>query len=246
MTFGEKLQTLRRKAGLSQENLADRLDVSRQAVSKWERDSGYPETEKIIQMGKLFDVTLDYLLNEENTQQQPCAEEHPPVEVDGLYVRREMADGFLLYQKRRTQKLGIAAGLCIAGLAFPLLNPTIGMLLFMAILAAGALLLFSIKLAGNPYRMLRSETLSFEQAVYGELRAEYAALRRRTQFLCLTGIGLMAAGFLILPLLVMAPIRIPDFLALSAGMLLAGIGAYLCIYEIGALRAYDALLKDQN
>ena len=64
MTFGEKLQKLRKEAGLSQEEFADQMGVSRQAVSKWERDSGYPETEKIIRMGRIFHVTLDYLLNE--------------------------------------------------------------------------------------------------------------------------------------------------------------------------------------
>ena len=46
MTFGEKLQRLRKEAGLSQEELAGRLHVSRQAVSKWERNESYPETEK--------------------------------------------------------------------------------------------------------------------------------------------------------------------------------------------------------
>ena len=67
MTFGEKIQKLRKEADLSQEELACQLGVSRQAVSKWERDSGYPETEKIIHMSRLFNVTLDYLLNEENS-----------------------------------------------------------------------------------------------------------------------------------------------------------------------------------
>ena len=62
MTFGEKLQKLRKEAGLSQEEFADQMGVSRQAVSKWERDSGYPETEKIIRMGRIFHVTLEYLL----------------------------------------------------------------------------------------------------------------------------------------------------------------------------------------
>ena len=67
MTFGEKLQKLRKESGLSQEELADQLNVSRQAVSKWERDNGYPETEKIVRMSKMFQVTIDYLLGEEDT-----------------------------------------------------------------------------------------------------------------------------------------------------------------------------------
>ena len=45
MTFGEKLQDLRRKAGMPQDMLAEKLEVSRQAVSKWERDEAMPETE---------------------------------------------------------------------------------------------------------------------------------------------------------------------------------------------------------
>ena len=68
MTFGEKIQKLRKEAGLSQEELSYQLGVSRQAISKWERDNGYPETEKIVRMSKIFHVTLDYLLNEEGTQ----------------------------------------------------------------------------------------------------------------------------------------------------------------------------------
>lgn len=64
MTFGEKLQRLRKEAGLSQEELAGQLHVSRQAVSKWERNESYPETEKLIRMGTLFGVTLDELLQE--------------------------------------------------------------------------------------------------------------------------------------------------------------------------------------
>ena len=62
MTFGEKLQSLRRGAGMSQDALAERLEVSRQAVSKWERDEAMPETEKVIRIAKLFGVSLDELL----------------------------------------------------------------------------------------------------------------------------------------------------------------------------------------
>ena len=62
MTFGEKLQTLRAREGLSQDALAEALDVSRQAVSKWERDEAMPEAEKIVRISRRFGVTTDYLL----------------------------------------------------------------------------------------------------------------------------------------------------------------------------------------
>lgn len=64
MTFGEKLQKLRAREGMSQERLAEVLGVSRQAVSKWERDETLPETEKVIRISEHFSVSLDYLLKD--------------------------------------------------------------------------------------------------------------------------------------------------------------------------------------
>lgn len=72
MTFGEKLQKLRQKAGMSQDALAERLDVSRQAVSRWERDETMPETDKVVALADLFAVTTDYLLRQ-GTEEEPRA-----------------------------------------------------------------------------------------------------------------------------------------------------------------------------
>lgn len=63
MTFGEKLLFLRKIKGLSQEQLAAQVTVSRQAVSKWELGEAMPDTENILQISKLFGVTTDYLLD---------------------------------------------------------------------------------------------------------------------------------------------------------------------------------------
>lgn len=68
MTFGEKLSTLRKEHNYTQEQLAELLGVSRQSVSKWESDVAYPETDKLIKIGKLFDCSMDYLLKEEVTE----------------------------------------------------------------------------------------------------------------------------------------------------------------------------------
>ena len=75
MTFGEKLQGLRQRAGMSQDGLAEKLNVSRQAVSRWERDETMPEVEKIVALADLFAVTTDYLLRPEKSvpEQEPDA-----------------------------------------------------------------------------------------------------------------------------------------------------------------------------
>ena len=68
MTLGEKLSKLRRENNYTQEQLAQILGVSRQSISKWESDIAYPETEKLVKIGKLFDCSMDYLLNEDITE----------------------------------------------------------------------------------------------------------------------------------------------------------------------------------
>ncbi len=68
MTFGEKLSKLRKENNYTQEQLAEILEVSRQSVSKWESDIAYPETEKLIRLGKLFGCSMDYLLCDEIDQ----------------------------------------------------------------------------------------------------------------------------------------------------------------------------------
>ena len=67
MEFNEKLQKLRKENNITQELLADKLNVSRQAVSKWESGTAYPDTEKLIQISKLFNISLDELIND-NTE----------------------------------------------------------------------------------------------------------------------------------------------------------------------------------
>ncbi len=62
MTTGERIYNCRKKAGMTQEELADKLGVSRQAVSKWEADAAYPETETILELCKLFSLSADELL----------------------------------------------------------------------------------------------------------------------------------------------------------------------------------------
>lgn len=66
MSLGEKISKIRKKNNMTQEQLATMLDVSRQTISKWETDAVFPETEKLIKLSKIFECSLDYLLNNTN------------------------------------------------------------------------------------------------------------------------------------------------------------------------------------
>lgn len=63
MTFGEKLRAARKSAGLTQEQLSERLVVSRQAITKWESDKGLPDIENLKQLSALLGISIDYLLD---------------------------------------------------------------------------------------------------------------------------------------------------------------------------------------
>ena len=101
MTFGEKLQALRQKAGMSQDALAEKLNVSRQAVSRWERDETMPETEKVILLADLFGVTTDYLLLE---QPEPVKEKEPPRQEKRS--SRDIIDRLAYFAKTKGYLLG--------------------------------------------------------------------------------------------------------------------------------------------
>lgn len=85
MTLGEKIQQLRKEKGMSQEQLAAQITVSRQAISKWELGESIPDIENIMQLSKLFHVSTDYLLNSEYESDKDI----PAVKVNSDVIKTE-------------------------------------------------------------------------------------------------------------------------------------------------------------
>ncbi len=114
MALSEKLYALRKKSGLSQEQLAEQLKVSRQAISKWESGSSSPESDKLIAISRYFHVSLDYLMKED---------EDPSVDAPSI-EKRESTQGTNHTQRSMGFILCIGGVLClIAGGLFSLLDP---------------------------------------------------------------------------------------------------------------------------
>ena len=111
--LSEKLYKLRKNSGLSQEKLAEQLDVSRQAISKWESGTAVPESEKLIAISNFFGVSVDYLLKDEDVDTTKKAdssveEKSKMIMIDGngifliaCVVAIAIGAGLLLKSKKR-------------------------------------------------------------------------------------------------------------------------------------------------
>ena len=89
MTLGEKLSKLRKEYNYTQEQLADILGVSRQSVSKWESDLAYPETDKLVRLGRIFGCSMDYLLDDRITEMEHSKMERSDTERSDTESARE-------------------------------------------------------------------------------------------------------------------------------------------------------------
>ena len=115
MLLADKIVTLRKRAGWSQEELAAQLGVSRQSVSKWEGAQSVPDMQKVVQMSRLFGVTTDYLLKEELGEPEPApAESAAPLRC----VTMEQAADYLALRQAAAVAVFITCAAQVKAYAF--------------------------------------------------------------------------------------------------------------------------------
>lgn len=93
MSFGNNLRLVRKEKGITQEQLAEILGVSRQAISKWESDSGYPETDKLVLLSKELGVSIDFLMDNAAPDYKKEGEEIIPASVSEKTITIATHDG---------------------------------------------------------------------------------------------------------------------------------------------------------
>lgn len=180
MIFADKLITLRKKAGWSQEELAEQLGVTRQSVSKWEGEQSVPDIDKILQMSRLFGVTTDYLLKDD--QGEP--EYTPDDEVSPLpRVTLAQANDYLAKTQANAPKLALATALCIVSpiplLALGTLREAglfgirddlaggIGIIALLVIIAAAVAIFMQCSASVRAYEFLQEQAIETEYGVTG-------------------------------------------------------------------------------
>ena len=115
MILADKLIDLRKKNGWSQEDLADKLEVSRQSVSKWESAQSVPDMNRILKLSEIFGVSTDYLLKDELGPEAIGGETLPTPDTD-LPVRQvsmEEAADFLNYRSLAAKRIALGVMLCV-------------------------------------------------------------------------------------------------------------------------------------
>ncbi len=240
MNFGDKLLQLRKENGLSQEALAEKLNTSRQAISKWENNQGFPETEKLLMIGNVFDVSIDYLLKEST--------ENNNEKEEGYYVSREIAEGFLLNSQKTANHVGIGFGLfALAFEPYFILGTSslLGVLLIIIIATLGIISFATLGFTQDQYTVLKKEVLLFDSNHLKELTTRYERFKRKQLISTIFGACLLAIGFLAFALekkLEMG-ILIPYY---PIFVLLIAIGLSLSVRTVTMFSAYQLLVHNKE
>lgn len=194
MTLGQKLKVLLKDNGMTQEDLAERLDVSRQAVGKWVNDKGIPEVGKLVQISNLFGVSLDYLLKEDC--EEKIVSEGRDILSSGYYVSQEMLDGYLSYSRHTVNQIAGGISLFILSNAFECFGQqnTILHLLYWITMAAGMIIIIWHFLQTRQYQEIKNEHLTFDDKVFEAFQRQRESRRKKYAVMIIVGVMILLAG----------------------------------------------------
>ena len=263
MSLGDKIAELRRQRGWSQGNLAERLGVTRQSVSKWESGASVPDLDKIIGLSELFGVTTDYLIKCEGAAEAAPSEAEPADDQHSRYVTASMAREFIELTSANAPKTALAVALFVLSpICLILLSALselpgavisegaaagLGIAILLIMVAAGVamLILLSAKISKYEFLEMDSIRLDAEAARFvGRMKAEF----EKPYYLSVAaGVALCIIGAL--PLIVLACIDASD-LIISAGvgmlLILVAAAVYLFVRFGGIRSAYNKLLQEED
>ena len=242
MILADKITQLRRQTGWSQEELAHQLNVSRQAVSKWESGSSIPELDKILNMSRIFHVTTDYLLKDELEQPESVssaasASDEIPAREPVRTLSLEEANTYLDLVRQTRGKIAFSVSLFIL-CPIPLLllggwadgTPKedfaawIGVAVLLVIVAVGLIFLLPAAFQLEKFEYLEKEDIALGYGIAGILerqKDDYAPIFRKsiTQ-------GVILCVLAVVPLMLTAAFQPSDrWMIASVGLLLAMVAA---------------------
>ena len=256
MTFSDKLIALRKKAGWSQEELAERLNVSRQSVSKWESAQSMPDIDKILQLSSLFSVTTDCLLKDTQAEPEYTEDDTSPLPR----VTLTQAEDYLTKAQANAPQMALATALCIVS-PIPLLAlgtvselgllglnvdlaGGLGMIALLVLVAVAVVLFMQCGAAVREYEFLEKEPIETEHGVTALVRERRAAFA--PEYDRANRIGAALCILAAVPLFAAMMVGVSFLMSMSICLLLVLVacGVYAFV-RVGTVQdAMDRLLED--
>lgn len=258
MILADKIIRLRKKNGWSQEELADKMNVSRQAVSKWESAQSIPDLEKILQLSVLFGVTTDYLLKDE-IEEEEFADDSYDNTVKRITI--EEANAYIEQRKKASWRIALATFLCILSpitlfvlsmlselpnaIVTEMTAGAVGMVVLFAFVMCAVPLFIYCGFKNQPYAFLdKNIPFELEYGVKGLVKEKKNAFR--ATYVTFNIIATCVCIFSAIPLVVLSFTEnvILVAAALAFLMIIAGIGAGMFIVVGVQNASMEKLLKE--
>ncbi|MBR3126126.1 MAG: helix-turn-helix transcriptional regulator [Mogibacterium sp.] len=266
MILADKIIENRKKNGWSQEELADKLGVSRQSVSKWEGAQAVPDMKKILQMSEVFGVSTDYLLRDD--MEEPQVPDTAPVD-NGLEetvreVSMEEANAFLEHNEKAASSISTGVMMCILSPVILILmgglaeaekismNETIaemaGTMILLVIIAAAVGIFLMTGMRGKQYEYLENLDIDTAYGVSGmakERRAQYADKHSR-----LLIVGIMLCIIAAIPMLMLSMSNYSNntdvlpIIGVDAMLITIAVGVKMIVLTCIRHDGYDKLLEE--
>lgn len=263
MILGEKITLLRKQSGWSQEELAEKLEVSRQAVSKWESGASIPDLDKVIKISGVFEVSTDYLLKDEMEEVVYADGREVNTEDEGRRVSLEEANHYMEIAKKSSVKLALSVAACIlspicllllhgmadagyAGITVSMAGG-VGVALILLIVAGAVAVLIINGMTLSKYDYLEQEKISLEYGVYGIVEKRKADFEDTYRKCIVIGVMLCILG--VIPIMLASAIEASVMVYMACTSLLLTMIAcavYLFIWS-GTIRgSFTKLLQEEE
>ena len=240
MILADKMIALRKKAGWSQEELAEKMGVTRQSVSKWEGAQSMPDLDKILTLSRIFGVSTDYLLKDE-IEDVPGLAPDSESEPKRRRVTMEDANRYLTVRKQAAPKMALATALCVlspvALIFLAALSETkgyiqeglaagIGLLILLGLVSCAVAIFIFCDAKEKDFAFLEKELFETEYGVTGmvkERKERFAPVYTRLNI-----IGTVLCVLSPLPLILLASLEASDFVCIAMTCVLLIMIAFAC------------------
>lgn len=256
MILADKIIELRKKAGMSQDELAELMDVSRQSVSKWEGAQSVPDLSKILKMSEIFGVSTDYLLKDDFEKPAPEISETVTDSKPLRRVSMEEANKFLAVNERSAFKTALGVALCILSPVpttilselSTTLSSTLGVVSIFFMIAIAVGLFISSSTDKKPFSYLTKDGIDTAYGVDGMLKEKQSRFSPVYTRDLIIGIAFCILS-VVPPSLIGTIFPENDFLnCIGAGLVLimAAVGVFLIVRANSTKKGFSKLLEEDG